>query len=252
MAVLLLLSATFSLSSCLDSSDNGPVTQQLYVTVNSLMGSSYFVDNAGNKLIPTPTSLATVATNNKFKIDETYAAFIQFKIIENEQTTKATTGTETKNYNIELLYAVKLDGPVNPIELDDPAEKEIQALLDLNSGYGTPLYLSYFSDCLLMAPRFAYKATDDKFELTLQYLPEDEVEKGEEENLNLRLYYTNESDISTSNTYGQVQKAFHLRPFGITKTMSESDKLKINVYTKNKGQTELAKYTIETVGYKKN
>lgn len=139
-----------SLTSCLNSNDNSDNTQGHFARVKRGDMTSgyqdYFEDYLGNKLLPSSTSLIQVEANGDFKMSSSNFAFITYKMIEVDGTTKAETGTTTKSYDINLLSAVNCDGPT-PITVENTEDMESVVVenapifsLTYNNGYTPFLY----------------------------------------------------------------------------------------------------------------
>lgn len=121
MMVALTLLMGLSLTSCLNSDDTSDNTRQGLFRVKGYMGMNYFEDTAGNKLYPTSASLTSVESSSSFKMSSTNLAYIQYRMVETEASTKAETTPES--YNITLSAAAALDG-LTPIMAENTAEME--------------------------------------------------------------------------------------------------------------------------------
>lgn len=139
-----------SLTSCLNSSDNSDNTQGHFARVKRGDITSgyqdYFEDYLGNKLLPTSTSLIQVEANGNFKMSSSNFAFITYKMVEVDGTTKAETETTAKSYDINLLSAVNCDGPT-PVTVEKTEDMENVAVenapifsLTYDNGYSPFLY----------------------------------------------------------------------------------------------------------------
>lgn len=139
-----------SLTSCLNSSDNSDNTQGHFARVKRGDITSgyqdYFEDYLGNKLLPTSTSLIQVEANGNFKMSSSNFAFITYKMLELDGTTKAETETTAKSYDINLLSAVNCDGPT-PVTVEKTEDMENVAVenapifsLTYDNGYSPFLY----------------------------------------------------------------------------------------------------------------
>lgn len=112
LTIALILLMGVSLTSCLNSGNDGPILRDGYVHVRSSMY-SYFEDNAGNQYYPTTASLTSIEANGGFEMSSSKFVYIQFEYVEDENagSKKTANGTMTpQKYNINLRYAVALDG----------------------------------------------------------------------------------------------------------------------------------------------
>lgn len=106
-SLVLLSTLVLGLTSCLNSSNDSNNTYTGIVKVVSSYGSTYFQTQSGTMLVPTPASLVTVQTANKFNATSGLA-FIAYTQV----TTQASTSSSstTGQVTINLSYAVSLDG----------------------------------------------------------------------------------------------------------------------------------------------
>lgn len=148
LMVALTLLMGISLTSCLNSDNNYDKTRQGFARVKSSMGLSWFEDAGGNKLYPTPASLAKVQADQGFSMSSTNLALIQFTPVETEAASKTNT-QESTSLDINLTGAMNCDGPQpivvqNALEMESAATESAPIIL-LNTG-GYSYYPSYLFD----------------------------------------------------------------------------------------------------------
>lgn len=147
VAVTLLMG--ISLTSCLNSGDNESMWDGggYFRTVHNYMGMSYFEDLAGNKYVPTESSLATMKANTGFDISTADLVFIYYKNVETA-TSKETASTTSKS--IQLVSAEAIDTYKYSDEETSVVDNAPIVTLNPTDGYNTYKPVLYGAEVLIL------------------------------------------------------------------------------------------------------
>ncbi len=106
MMMALVATITLSLTSCIESEKNTPVYMGIAEVQNGLAG-TYFKTEAGFDIIPSPTSLLAVESQNKFAPSQTKMAYIAYTF--DSESPDNVNAETNKRMHVELTFAISLD-----------------------------------------------------------------------------------------------------------------------------------------------
>lgn len=179
LMVALTLLMGISFTSCLNSDSNSDNTQGHFARVKqgdmTTGYTPYFEDFVGNKLLPTTASLTQIEANGDFKMSSSNFAFITYKLVETEGTTKSESEVTPSSYDITLLTAVACDGPTPiMVESDEAMENTVVE--------NAPIFTLIYNTGYSYSPFLYDKET---LFLPIYYKMENKVEQVKQHKLNL-------------------------------------------------------------------
>lgn len=245
-SIILALSVSLLMTSCLDSSDS-PSIQYGYARVHSTMWGYYFEDAFGNTYTPTSVSASKVDASG-FKASETNLAYIAFEYIEDEIQQKTSEVVENQEFKIELLGAQSIDGDgvviaygKEDMETRAPETAPVGTLY-LNNTWGAVKPSLFDLDAVLVPISFYLTNDNDKFKMHKLYLACDmeEVKEGDTELVFYLRHDCGEDENASvvySQWYGFDVKAA-VSAF-VAKTGAVPTKLKIRAHESSNMTTEI-------------
>lgn len=215
LMVALTLLMGVSLTSCLDSGDNGSTYDEgLYLRTQNYMGSCFFVDLEGNRYYPTPASLAAM-TNSGFKAENADLVIVYFKWADELSSSSSST-----DRTIELVQITPIDS-YRAVPLSSEAELEnfenapivtLNPMTNGSFGSNTINPMLYGSQMVVLpvAWKMEYKAeTLKQHTFTLAY-----VEEAQQDNSELVLYLCHDKGTDEKTDFTNVAfKAFDIQSF---------------------------------------
>ncbi len=209
LALMLLMGVT--MTSCFSDDTESTYDNGGIVHVRSVMGISYFEDQAGNTYYPTQESLNSFIANNPgFDLSDYRMANILYKWVDNgEGSGQASSGTQSpRRYDINLVYF----SPVDVITVETVSDQatlessiaETAPVLPLDGGYteaGIPGYYDENTIVTLLGYYLTSLTTDIKNKHKVRVAcVDEEIQSGSAE-LTLYVRHDRGDDNGTTNYY---------------------------------------------------
>ncbi len=241
-----------SLTSCVNSSDNGPYPGTDIVEVFTGYGTS-FRNASGFIYYPTSSSLAAVETTYKFNTSSSKVAYILYYEIEEET---PTSGTKT-TMNIDLQYAASLDTTVELPEEEGASNDSVAtaAIIGLQTAMSQNEKIHIINDKYLICGINYYAYKIDNHSFTMVYYEEETT--ADSDGITLYLRHRDNEDTyanynATLNLAGSYPvyywKSFDLsRVFQDYKRKTNNSSVKIKIVTEENSSSEKLENATEKV-----